>query len=460
MKALLLASLLLAQDDDEKRIELLKRVAPAMVGSEREGTSATVARYTLPLNLVTGSYKDALTDLSEAFELSPRYGEAYFVRGKALSTLGRSMSKGALLTGFFVDDKGTFVTTSSAKLGASGKVRLHDGRDVKATRLAREESLGLAILKIEGTASPLKLADSSKIVAGRTLHVASRTGDFTVLRSAVVVGREDALDAYVSVDPFLHLDYPALQSEMGSPVVDAAGDVVGILVMPVYEEDEPYGTKIHVPRRVYAIPSNTIKAYLDILQRRGKFERGYLGITMSEDGAGVRVAIVSGSPAVQGGLKEGDVIIGVDGAKVDTWEDLKRIVTFKAGEKIEIALKDGRKVTVTVGVREEETSAKDAASVLRDRVGIEVTYLSKDLRRYLDLPQNGEDRVVVTKALSGGPAEAAGLRKGDVLLAVDQQDINSESALAEQLQKSKKGSYSVFEVLSDGKKIKAIVTLR
>ncbi len=201
-------------------------------------------------------------------------------------------------------------------------------------------------------------------------------------------------------------------------------------------------------------------AYQELLARYGGPLQAALRRIVPAD-AGIRItAIVPGGAAAEGGLKEGDVIVGVDGAAVGAYSDLPRIVTFRAGEKIEFALKDGRKVTVTVGVSEAKSSAKDSSSDLRERVGVEVTDLSKDLRRYLDLPQDGEDRVVITKVFTGSPAESAGLRKGDVILAVDQEDIKSESALAEEVRKSKKGSYSVFEVLSEGRKIKVIVTLK
>ncbi len=460
MITLLLLSLLVQDDRKEERdrIEMLKRVAPAMLETEARSSSTppTITYGTFDRNV------PYLSDVLPLYSTGKRTTTAYDLGTLATRTTGVRVAGDSRLPGFFLDEKGLFVTTCDAVKGRGkdGTVRLSDGRSMKATLVTSDEHVGLALLRLESAdpTKPLALGDSAGVSPGQTVVIATFAGDAVVLRKAAVISRHrSAVDLY-SAEDFIHIDYAALPHEIGAPVLTLDGAVVGIIAETAYESTG----EGRVPRRCYAIPSATIKAFLAKRSQAGTFELGIVGVSTKDVEKGCRIESVSKeSAAEKAGLQPGDVIVAIDGKPVKDALDLQRATKFRARETVEVTFTraDGTmKVKLTVGVWEPAKPEPEPHAQVRDRLGLEVVGLTDDLRKFLDLGErNG---VVIQRVMAGSLAEQAGLRKGDAITSVDNVAVESVDQFLAKARAVAKDSYVVLDTWRDGKRVPVVIKMK
>ena len=452
MIALLIATLFAMQDDrrdERERMEMLKRVTPS-VGAvpatpQQLWTTSPGVTYAEAL----GSHTIFAPTVS-----SPR---AYATQ--ALSALSTREGAPGTVHGFFIDDKGTFLTVSDALKGFRDTVKLADGRTVKARVITREERVGLAVLHLDtgDATTALAFGDSAAVVAGRTVIVVASADGTPVLRKVAVIGRSrGAIDSY-SVEDFIHLDYAALPGDVGAAVLDLDGALVGILAEPAYESS---GNGREVPRRAYVIPVATIKAFLAKRDGQGRFEVGILGVTLKDDSAFLK-SLVARGPAEKAGLQAGDVITHIDGVDVRDRIDVERRTKFRAREEVEVTVKRGDasiKVKVTVGVWEAPKPEPEPKQQVRDRLGIEVVELTDDLRKFLDL--GDRKGVVIQRVEAGSLGEQAGLRKGDAIVMIDTVAVDSVDSFLKKARALPTDGYVVFETWREGKRVPVVLRMK
>ncbi|MBI2932115.1 MAG: PDZ domain-containing protein [Planctomycetes bacterium] len=459
MKTLIILAMLLQVDDrkvERDRMEMLKRVGGGVgtVETEREDV------YGLR-NLARGGYSfTARADFDQVIPFQIEDAKSAAVMARAMARFLKSPAPSRPLPGFFLDDKGTFLTTTEGLSGSKHNIRLPDGRTLKADVITNESKVGLAVLQVKDAKSvkPLSLGDSSKLEPGRTVLVATFAGTSPVLRQAVVIDRDPtALDTY-SVEDFLHIDYPATPDEVGSPVLDLDGNVIGILAKPVFEKVE----EVDLPRRAYVIPAATIAAFLAKRDAQGKFEIGFVGVALEKSPYGGEITYVaSGSAAEKAGLQVGDVITTLEGKTVQDFDDLRRLVCFRARETVDFTIRRKEEtltVKVTVGVREEPKPTPSPAEVLREKTGLTLMDLSEDLRKFLGVEK--DKGVVVAEVASGSAAEQAGLQKGDVIASVDNGAVDSSEQMTEKIAKIQKDAYVVLETYRSGKRVPVVIKVR
>jgi serine protease Do len=261
-------------------------------------------------------------------------------------------------SGFIIREDG-YVVTNAHVIGDAERIqiRLTDGRRFDARVVGQDERVDLALLKIDATGLPVAaLGDSNRTRVGEFVLALGHPFGLEQTVSFGIVSRKGApLQVASPAFEFIQTDAAVNPGNSGGPLVNMAGEVVGINSMAAVN-----GTI------GFAIPVNLVKALLPQLVEKGKVEWGWLGVSIAEvqdeeaaklglkEAKGVLIRqVVAGQPADQGGIKANDVVLSVDGAPVEGPRDLQRIISSTpVGTSVKISLlRDGKEteVAVTVG---------------------------------------------------------------------------------------------------------------
>jgi serine protease Do len=258
-------------------------------------------------------------------------------------------------SGFIVDSEGIIVTNAHVVEGANSvQVRLFDGRRFLAKVLGKDNRVDLAVMKIDGSGLPLlPLGDSNRIRVGEFVLALGHPFGLEHSVSFGIVSRRGApLTVAAPGFDFIQTDAAINPGNSGGPLVNMAGEVVGINSMAA--RNGSIG---------FAIPSNLVKTLVPQLVAKGKVEWGWLGVSIGEvsdddlerlkltEAKGVLVrSVMPGEPADQGGVKANDVIVNMDGTRLDGPRDLQRVVSSTpVGKTVRVVLfREGKHTEVDV----------------------------------------------------------------------------------------------------------------
>jgi S1-C subfamily serine protease len=287
-------------------------------------------------------------------------------------------------SGFAIDRNGTILTNAHVVAGATKvQVQFADKRIVDARILGRDESSDLAVLKVSprsGELPPLPLGSSRSVEVGDpTIAIGNPFGLERTLTTGVVSATKRTIQAPdgFEIDGVIQTDAAINPGNSGGPLLDATGRVIGI-----NSQIETGGSGTGNVGIGFAIPIDTARRLLPDLERNGRVDRGFLGVTslgidssLSDLNLPVRrgalVQTVSpGSPAARAGIRGGDIvaqldgntirlggdiITAVDGKKITSADDLANAVAGKRkGDKVKIAVvraRQKRTVQVTLAAR-------------------------------------------------------------------------------------------------------------
>ena len=276
-------------------------------------------------------------------------------------------------SGFFVSSNGLIVTNRHVveDKTATYTVLTNDGKKHVATVVARDAVLDLALIKIDGSGYPyLSLGDSGSIDLGQTvIAIGNALGQF---RNTVSVGVVSGLSRSItagddesgqseSLDNVIQTDAAINPGNSGGPLLDLNGEVIGVNVA-VAQGSQSIG---------FALPIDTVKSVIDSVESTGKIIRPYLGlryIQVNQDlkdknnltvdyGVLVRrgtadsdLAVIPGSPADKAGIVENDIILELDGVKLDDTTDFASLIrAHKVGDVVVLkVLSKGVEKTVNV----------------------------------------------------------------------------------------------------------------
>jgi S1-C subfamily serine protease len=250
-----------------------------------------------------------------------------------------------------------------------------------------------------------------------------------------------------SYEDFLQTDAAINQGNSGGALVNLSGELVGINSQIL----TPTGGNIGLG---FAIPSNMARQVMDQLKTEGKVSRSKLGVTIQNVTADIAAslnlpnvggALVSGvepdSAAARAGLRQGDVIVAVDGEKLADNNALRnRVAGTKPGSKVAVEiLRDGRSQTLNATLDAQTSDAKTRISgpdgADTQGFGMTVQPLTPEVARELELTGR-RDGVVIRDVDPDGAAAAAGLRPGDVIAQVNGKAVTSASELKSALGQS------------------------
>jgi serine protease Do len=357
----------------------------------------------------------------------------------------------ALGSGFIIDPSG-YVVTNSHVIGDASKVEvtLQDNSKYTAKIVGRDPKTDLAVLKIKAD-KPLpyvKFGDSSAAQVGDwVMAVGNPFGLGGTVTTGIISARGRDIHSG-PFDDFLQIDAPINRGNSGGPTFNLEGEVIGINTA-IYS---PNGGSVGIG---FAVPSNVAKTVVAQLEEHGKVSRGWLGVQIQEvtpaiaaslglhGEQGALVAVVTpSSPGAKAGIKQGDVILSFNSTEVSHLRDLPRLVAgtapdteasmkvWRNGQTVELQAKVGElaneQVASANGGEDEEQPMKAEA------VGMHFAPLTVQLRRELHVAKDVHG-VVVTRVDNGSAAEDVGLSEGDVLVAIDQQPVNTPEEAAEKL---------------------------
>ncbi|MBW2023703.1 MAG: DegQ family serine endoprotease, partial [Deltaproteobacteria bacterium] len=348
--------------------------------------------------------------------------------------LPKKFRQRSLGSGFIIDKDGYILTNNHVVEGTDEiKVKLADDTELDAKIVGKDPKSDLALIKIKSNHSlkPLPLGDSDNI----------EVGDWVV-----AIGHIGAR----SYDNFIQTDAPINPGNSGGPLLNTAGEVIGINTA-IYTQT---GGSIGIG---FAVPINIAKKLLPQL-KKGKVERGWLGVMIqkitpelkaklnlkTEHGALV-ADVTPGGPAAKAGIKRGDVIVKYDGKPIREMNDLPYLVgTTPVGKVVEVEVirKGQRKVfQVKIGKMREQQMA-EAASGAKPSLGMTVEELTPQLASQFGLKE--KSGLVVVDVESGSPAQDAGIQPGDLILEIDQEPVRDIELFNKKLSKYKKGDVILF----------------
>jgi len=266
-------------------------------------------------------------------------------------------------SGFVIDPSGLIVTNAHVVESAGSiQVRLADERRFQATVVGRDSRVDLALLKIDGASrlTVLPLGDSNKLRVGELVLALGNPFGLEQFVSLGIVSRKGLPVTVASPGvEFIQTDAAINPGNSGGPLVNMSGQVVGVNSMAA--QNGSIG---------FAIPSNLVKMLLPQLASKGRVDWGWLGVAIAEvteddvgrlklrEPKGVLVrSVMPGEPADKGGVRADDVILGIDGTRLESPRDLQRVVSSTpVGKKVRVVLlREGQEteLEVTIGLYQE-----------------------------------------------------------------------------------------------------------
>jgi serine protease Do len=338
-------------------------------------------------------------------------------------------------SGFILSGDGYVMTNAHVVNGADEVwVTLTDKREFKAKLIGADRRSDIAVLKIEASGLPaVKIGEVSRLKVGEwVMAIGSPFGfDNSVTAGIVSAKARDTGDLL----PLIQTDVAINPGNSGGPLLNMRGEVVGV-------NSQIYSQSGGFMGISFAIPIDEAIRVSDQLRGGGHVVRGFIGVAPDDlskevaesiglgKASGSLIRSVSpGGAAAKAGIEAGDVITKIDGKQIEKSTDLRRVIAgIKPGAKVSVqvfrrgAYKD---LSMTVGEMPDdraqaagEPEAKGAAKATA-LFGLTVADLSEAQKRELKLSSG------VRVETASGVAARAGLRQGDLILAVDNTEVNS-----------------------------------
>jgi serine protease Do len=366
-------------------------------------------------------------------------------------------------SGFIITADG-YVLTNNHVVDGTGRVqvRLADGRELDARIVGRDPQTDLALVKIDAANLPVvPLGDSGALKVGEPVMA---VGNPFGLEQTVTTGIVSATGRVIGEGPyddFIQTDASINPGNSGGPLVNARGEAIGINTAIVSGSGGSIGIG-------FAVPVHLAKFVVPQLAEKGQVERGWLGVTAQpltrELAASLGIAqtegalvsqVWEGSPAAAAGMRQGDVIVELDGRKIGRATDLSLLVAAApVGKTIAVSvLREGKPTTLTARVARREgpaglASAPQAEPGQRARLGVAVEPVTPATAGQLGL--SNAAGLIVRQVQAGSPAAQAGLRPGDVIVEANRQPVKSLEDLRRAMDATQAGSSVLLLVQRDG----------
>ncbi len=382
-------------------------------------------------------------------------------------------------SGVIITQDGYILTNNhvveSAAEGGGIEVDLHDGRHFDATVIGRDPLTDLAVIRIEATGlSAAALGNSDEAQVGQ---IVLAVGNPLGLNSTVTQGIVSALgrgqlnlntnEQGYGVEDFIQTDAAINPGNSGGGLFDLRGALIGINAAIASRTGyyQGYG---------FAIPINLARSVAQDIIEDGKINRGYIGVRIEAVNQSLRKALglgnrdgvliqetMPGSSAAAAGLKQGDVILQVDGISVRTPNHLQNLVAQKrSGQQVKLTIyRDGQTFDRNVSLKPKEEEAEEEISTIsRDRsersgedesssvsipsVGMDVKTLDAQGRKRSGVDKGAE----VTATELYGEASSQGIARGDVIVGANRKQIASAADLKRIMEDASPGDVVLLQV--------------
>jgi len=383
----------------------------------------------------------------------------------------RSRKATSLGSGFILSD-GVHVVTNNHVIQDADEITviLHDNTRLNAELVGRDPKTDLAVLKIkpEKKLTGVDFGNSDK----------SRVGDWIMaignpfgLGGTVTAGIISARGRNINSGPyddFIQTDASINRGNSGGPMFNLRGGVIGINTAIL----SPSGGSVGIG---FAIPSRIAAPVIRHLIKHGQVRRGWLGVHIQavteeiaealglDEAAGALVAsVIPDGPAEKAKIKAGDIILKFNNKKVDKMRSLPRIVAdTEVGKSVPIVIwRNNKKVDLTAMIEElDDASTKVAAKGGKPMqkskartikaLGLKLSSLNSSLKKKFSLDKDAKG-IVVLKVIEGGPAAEKGIRPGDLIVEVGQQEATSLEVAEAIVAEAKKSDRKYVLLLLEG----------
>ncbi|MBL8838747.1 MAG: DegQ family serine endoprotease [Alphaproteobacteria bacterium] len=368
----------------------------------------------------------------------------------------------SLGSGFIIDAAG-YVVTNNHVIAEADEIRviLHDNTQLSARVVGRDARTDLALLRVQ-TTRPLTAVGWGNSDAMRVgdwvLAIGNPFGLGGTVTQGIISARARDINAG-PYDDFLQTDAAINRGNSGGPMFSLQGEVVGINTA-IYS---PTGTSVGIG---FAIPSALAQPVIAQLREHGRVRRGWLGVniqTVNEEIAeslgldrprGALVArVTERGPAEAGQIQPGDVVLRFDGREVTDMRRLPRLVAETPVDKTVpvVVWRRGREVTLDVRVGElpddqDQAGGAQPQQPPRERtppapppleaLGMSLNVLTPELRQRFEIGERIRG-VLITRVQEGSSAAERGLRAGDVIVEVGQEEVTTPQQVAAKIQQAR-----------------------
>ena len=365
-------------------------------------------------------------------------------------------------SGFIIEEDGYIMTNHHVVENADQIiVRLNDRREFEAELIGSDPLSDIALLKIDADDLPtLELGHSEELRPGEWVVAIGSPFNFEQSVTAGIVsakGRSTNQQQYV---PFIQTDVAINRGNSGGPLLNMDGEVVGINSWILSSGGGYMGLS-------FSIPIETASAAAKQLREHGRVERGLLGVQVGQVDRELAEAlnldrtvgalvneVNAGSAAEKAGIQVGDVILEFDGVEVESSGDLPPLVGANPpGTRAEVLVsRNGDRKTFTVvldaleDLADDERLAAEAGAARSNALGLQVEPIGSDQRRALGDPEGG----VLIAGVESDAAYRAGVRRGDVILAINNRPVEDVESFDEIVESLPAGKAVALRIMREG----------
>ncbi|MBN2429551.1 MAG: DegQ family serine endoprotease [Deltaproteobacteria bacterium] len=348
-------------------------------------------------------------------------------------------------SGFLITSDG-YIMTNNHVVGNADKVqvKLQDGREYTAEIIGTDPPTDLAVIKIDEKDLPfLRLGDSKNLEVGDwVLAIGNPFGLSHTLTAGIVSAKGRSGMGLSDYEDFIQTDAAINPGNSGGPLVNLDGEVVGINSAIVSRSGGYMGIG-------FAIPINLAKHIRGQLVEQGQVTRGQIGAYIQQmtpdlakafnldEARGIIVTqVMEDSPAEKAGLKQGDVILEMDGKTVEKVATFRnRVALTPPGTKVELTIvRNGKTKDIYVVIGKLETNEQGQPTTSGDlpKLGLSLQALTPELAERFGY--EGRTGVLVANVDTGSLAQRLGIRQGDLIEEIDRQVVSTPEQARKLLQ--------------------------